>query len=163
MDPVQIGYKPQYLTPPNVDQHHPTFPQATGRLIRQGPGRRSPRRATSASAARSPNKTCPRRADRSPGWPSTSTGAAGPGEGRVWHPADLPQGLPHEPRGQELPKDRRRSRRRLPPGRRAVGLRQGRRDATRLPVCKIIRDPRPAERYRALRALRRTARHGTAP
>ncbi len=63
-DPVQIGCEPQYPTPSNVDQHHPTFPQATGRLIHQGPGRRSPRRATSASAARSPNKTCPRRADK---------------------------------------------------------------------------------------------------
>lgn len=28
--PVQIGYKPQHPTLPNVDQHHPTFPQATG-------------------------------------------------------------------------------------------------------------------------------------
>jgi hypothetical protein len=51
-DRVQIGYKPHHPTPPNVDQHHPMFPQATGRVGHYGPGQRCPSGATSASAAR---------------------------------------------------------------------------------------------------------------
>ncbi len=41
-------------------------------------------------------KTCPRRADRSPGWPGHK-GSPGLGRvDRVWHPV-APPGLPHEP------------------------------------------------------------------
>jgi len=41
--------------------------------------------------------------------------------GGVWHPIDLPEGLPHGAPGAELHDVGRRLRRGLPPGRRAVG------------------------------------------
>jgi len=72
-----------------------------------------------------PDKTCPRRAGRTPGWPATSTGAAG------W--AGCRQGVAsHRPPqrattrrpGGRATRGPLRSRRGLPPGRRAVGLRQ---------------------------------------
>ncbi len=43
---------------------------------------------------------------------------------RVWHPVDLPAGLPHGAPGAEPPEAIAGPHRGLPPGRRAVGLRQ---------------------------------------
>ena len=51
--PVQIGYRSHHPTLANVDQHHPTFPQATGHPDHQSPGQDPPSGATSPNAARS--------------------------------------------------------------------------------------------------------------
>ena len=94
----RIGYKPHHPTPPNLDQRHPTFPQATGHPGHQGPGRRSTSRATSASAVPQPaNQMLPRRAGRVSGMADTSAkpvrwGGLGVASRRP--PRGLPRGSP---------------------------------------------------------------------
>ncbi len=120
---VQIRYRPRHPTLADIGQHHPTFPQVSGRLDHRSPGRRSLSGATSANAARSKtNHALAGRADLRDGQPRAR---AGPGLGwtRCGVPSTSPQGYHTATRGQSYLRPR-RSRRGLPPGRRAVGLRQ---------------------------------------
>jgi hypothetical protein len=83
-----------------------------------------------------PTTTCPRRTGRFPGWPTTSTNAAGPSVGRAWHPVDLPRGYHTASPGQSYTSPSPVASRAAP------GVPYGRahcqRDATRLPAFKII-------------------------
>ncbi len=114
--------------------NHVTQPQPTSTNIKQR-FHSSPAISTAKAQARvlpaatSPNATPPKQNMPSPG--GQTSGMTGhqrwrgwAGVDRVGHPADLPPGLPRGDPGAELPEDRRRSRQRLPPGRRVVGLRQ---------------------------------------
>ena len=64
---------------------------------------------------------------------------------RVWHPLDLPNGLPHGSPGAEPDDARTRFRRGLPPGCRAVGRAPGRRDATQPQRARSSVIPPPQE------------------
>ena len=65
-------------------------------------------------------KLRPRRAGRSPGWPTRAGECGASWVGRVRHPIDLPEGYHTATRGQSSP-DRVALRRGPPPGRRVVG------------------------------------------
>ncbi len=70
-----------------------------------------------------PNNNMPSPGGQASGMVVHQHDEAGPGMDRVWHPVDLPKGYHAAPRGR-VPRGCRRLRRGLPPGRRAVGLRQ---------------------------------------
>jgi hypothetical protein len=86
------------LTSTNINQHlrrRPAVPNAEA-LVRVLPA------ALHQQTHHRPRKTCPRRAGRSPGWP---TQASSPLPGLEWgdwvgHPVDLPKGYHALPRGQ---------------------------------------------------------------
>ena len=101
--PVQIGYRPHYLTPTNVDQHQPVSSQAVGHPGRRSAGQGSPSGATSANAARS-KQNMPSPGGQISRMAIHKHGGAGPGVDRVWHPIDLPQGYHTTARGQSYPK-----------------------------------------------------------
>jgi hypothetical protein len=117
--PAQIGYKPRHATPPNINQYFRSSPaiSTTKTLVRVLPA------ALHLPTQHGPNKACPRRAGRSPGWPATNASGAGP----VWVGWGIP---PTSPRattwgpGGRATRGRCRSHRGLPPGPHVVGLRQ---------------------------------------
>jgi hypothetical protein len=69
----------------------------------------------------------------------------GAGAGRVWHPIHFPEGYHTGSRGQS-PTSQVPFPPRAAPGYRTVGLRTGRRDATRVPACKIVVHTLPPHR-----------------
>jgi hypothetical protein len=126
----------------------PTFPQAIGRPDHQGPGHGSTSRATSANAAQPPPKTGPRRAGRPPGWPAQRQARHGSGGlGVASH--QPPEGYHAVPRGQAW-QARLRLGGMFAPGAPRGRAMPGRRDATRLPACKINHERPAAARHHDL-------------
>jgi len=99
---VQTGYKPHHPTPPNVDRHQPASSRAHARSGTEALVGARLTGATSANATRPrPNHALAGRADLQDGHPTrTRLGQGGP---RVWHPVDLPPGLPRGTPGAEPP------------------------------------------------------------
>jgi hypothetical protein len=87
--------------PPNVDQRHPTFPQVTGHPDRKSLVGVLPA-ALHHQARCGPDQNMPSPGGQASGMAGYKCGGAGPGVDRVWHPIDLPPGLPHDGPGAEL-------------------------------------------------------------
>ena len=87
-DRGQIGYKPHYPTPPNVDQHHPTFLQTTGRPATKVLAGVLPA-ALHHQTQHGPDKSMPSPGSQISGIASYKSCGGWVGVGGVWHPIDL--------------------------------------------------------------------------
>lgn len=136
--PVQIGYKPRHPTTPtstNINKRLCRLMTApVPKVLVDVVQRRyiSKRSSTTTTAT----TRCPRRAGRSPGWPTPAPSPVRWGWRGVWHPADLPKGYHAAPRGQAWDARPAASRDAAPGEPRGRAM-PDRRDATRLPACKI--------------------------